>query len=276
VIAVKKSGERTMWRNDRERPDDPQTRDRETERLSRDEYERPLYGPPPRTDEPRHHGSRPQQNQGVRYDRATWSFATQSALGARFRSDPRERPPQPPQPIREARPQPTPQQAQPAASGAALRTLQHLRAHELMTRRVATVHPASSIERAARLMEECDCGALPVVGDNGVLVGMLSDRDITLRIVARGRDVRSAIVADCMTQHVYACYATESVAECMRQMAHHQVRRMPIVDERGRLVGIVSQSDLARHARDRGLPDERHAVAQVVGDVSLPQQGYRR
>ena len=99
-----------------------------------------------------------------------------------------------------------------------------------MTRRVASVHPASSVERAARLLEDCDCGALPVVGDNGVLVGIVTDRDIVVRIVARGRDVRTAIVADCMSERVFACYADESVAECMEQMSRHRVRRMPIVD----------------------------------------------
>ena len=196
-----------MWRNDRDRPDDPRTPVRETQRLSQDEYDRPRYGSAPHD--------------------------------YRVRAD-----------------------------------LERLRVHELMTRRVASVHPASSVERAARLMEECDCGALPVIGDNGVLIGMVTDRDIAIRIVARGRDVRTAIVADCMTERVFACYATESVRECMRQMARHRVRRVPIVDERGRLVGIVAQGDLARHASHRSDADERTAMTEVVGAVSEPS--YRR
>jgi CBS domain-containing protein len=151
-----------------------------------------------------------------------------------------------------------------------------MRAHELMTRRVATVHPATSVERAARLMDECDCGALPVVGDNGVLVGMVTDRDIAIRVVARGRDVRNAIVADCMTEHVFACFANESIAECMRQMARNQVRRVPIVDERGRLIGILAQGDLARHSARHPAADERRVVAQVVGEVSQPLHPLRR
>jgi CBS domain-containing protein len=145
-----------------------------------------------------------------------------------------------------------------------------LRVHELMTRRVTSVHPASSVERAARLMEDGDFGALPVVGDNGVLVGIVTDRDIVVRIVARGREVRNAIVADCMSERVVACYAHESVAECMRQMARHRVRRMPIVDDRGRLVGILSQGDLARHAFHRPVREERDAMVDVVGAVSEP------
>jgi CBS domain-containing protein len=219
-----------MWRNDRDRPDDPRTRDRETERLARDEYDRPRYGSPPGN-----YGPQPENDwraQASR-DHAMRRPDTQAYTG------------------REP-------------------NLDDMRVHELMTRRVASVHPATSVERAARLMEECDCGALPVIGDNGVLVGMITDRDIAIRIVARGRDARYAIVADCMSERVFACYANESVAECMRQIAHHQVRRMPIVDEHGRLVGIIAQSDLARHAGQHPVAHERRALAEVVSAVSQP------
>jgi CBS domain-containing protein len=269
-----------MWRNDRERPDDPQTRENETERLSRDEYDRPRYGSPPPGNHARHEGTAPQQNQS--YERAKWSYASQPA--ARFRGDPRGHWPHGTHGTHGTHDAQQPERAQDAGKapqqrdfgGQPQRTLDQIRAHELMTRRVATVHPASSVERAARLMEECDCGALPIVGDNGVLVGMVTDRDIALRIVARGREVRNAIVADCMTEHVFACYANESIAECMRQMARHRVRRMPIVDERGRLVGILAQGDLARHAGRHPVTEERRTLAQVIGELSEPAHTSRR
>jgi CBS-domain-containing membrane protein len=73
-----------------------------------------------------------------------------------------------------------------------------------------------------------------------------------------------------MTAGIFTCYANESVLECMRQMARHQVRRMPIVDDCGRLVGIVSQGDLARHACDNAPPEERRALAEVVCALSQP------
>jgi CBS domain-containing protein len=215
-----------MWRNDRDRPDDPRTRDRETERLARDEYDRPRYGSAPHDSVPHPHGQWQQHGQ----------------------HDYRER-----------------HQSYDHAPN-----LEQLRIHELMTWRVATVHPATSVERAARLMAESDCGALPVVGDNGVLVGIVTDRDIAIRIVAYGRDARYAIVADCMTERVFACYANESVAECMRQMARQQVRRLPIVDEHGRLVGLVAQGDLARHAGQHPVAEERRALTEVVSAVSAP------
>ena len=197
-----------MWRNDRDRLDDPASQQRETQRLARDEYDRPRYGTS--------HAEQPYDDPGDGHN------------------------------------------------------IDALPIHELMTRQVRSVHPATSVEHAARLMEDCDCGALPVIGDNGVLVGMVTDRDIAVRIVARGRDARYAIVADCMTDRVFACYANESVMECMRQMARHRVRRMPIVDERQRLVGIVAQSDLARHAGRHPLRQERRALTEVVSAVSQP------
>jgi len=148
------------------------------------------------------------------------------------------------------------------------RNLDDVRVHERMTRGVAHVDPTTPVERAAQRMAERDCGALPVLGQNGVLVGMITDRDIAMRVVARGMDARIATVADCMTDRVFSCFANESVAELMRQMARHQVRRMPIVDERGRLVGIVAQSDLARHAGTDPLPEERRFFTQTMSELS--------
>jgi CBS domain-containing protein len=243
-----------MWRNDRDRPDDPRTRERETQRLARDEYDRPRYGSPPNDV-----GAGP----GPGWDRSArdpgrpaphgepsaWSQGARAPRGGQHAAN-------------EGHGAPAPHQR--------TRNVEDVRVHELMTRRVTNVHPATSVERAARLMEECDCGALPVVGDNGVLVGMITDRDIAIRIVARGRDARNAIVADCMTERVFACYENESVTECMRQMAHQQIRRMPIVDDRGRLLGIIAQGDLARHAGNHPSPDERRVLTETVCAVSQP------
>ena len=243
-----------MWRNNRDRPDDPATRERETQRLARDEYDRPRYGSPPGDLAPSAAGAAG-WNHGAggtppQRDMNPWRQATQAQ-----------------QPQRDARGMPMHGNELPAQRP---RNMDEVRVHEIMTRRVTSVHPATSVERAARLMEECDCGALPVIGDSGVLVGMVTDRDIAIRIVARGRDTRNAIVADCMTERVFACYANECVSECMHQMARHQVRRMPIVDERGRLVGIIAQGDLARHAAQHALPDERRVLAETVGALSQP------
>jgi CBS domain-containing protein len=250
-----------MWRNSRDRADDPRTLARETERLARDEYDRPRYG-----SEPNAYGERsnmPGWNNSQRPREPERGFqrpnhAGKSYPGVQAQAD---------SPLHGVAGRPYSVDQRPFS---ARPHLNDIRVHELMSRRVTSVHPGTSVERAVRLMEECNCGALPVVGDNGVLVGMVTDRDIAIRIVGRGRDARIAIVADCMTERVFACYANESVAECMRQMARHQVRRMPIVDDRGRLVGILAQGDLARHAGRHPVREERRALTEVVCAVSEP------
>jgi CBS domain-containing protein len=249
---ISQTEDRIMWRPDRDRPDDPRTRERETQRLARDEYDRPRYGSPPSGVGARMEPAWDRNAPGPHHsggDSGAWSNDAPPGV---FDRPAHEHP------------------GAPAQDYGRPREVEDIRVHELMTRRVTNVHPATSVERAARLMEDCDCGALPVIGDNGVLIGMITDRDIAIRIVARGRDARNAIVADCMTERVFACYADESVTECMRQMALQQVRRMPIVDDRGRLVGIVAQSDLARHAGHHAVAHERRALTETVCAVSQP------
>ena len=252
-----------MWRKDRDRPDDPTTRERETQRLSRDEYERPRYDAPLAGSERTTAIGETQQPAG--FDDARVQRLSSSGYIQR----------------RETEPQ-LARGASPGAASADVQTptrrsdLDSIKVSQIMTRRVTSVRPTTPVDRAARLMEEQDCGAVPVVGNNGMLVGIVTDRDIALRVVARGRDARQALVTDCMTDRVIACYAHESIAECMRQMAEHRVRRLPIVDEEGRVVGIVAQSDLARHALYHPVPEEHHALTEVVGKVSQPGVMPRR
>jgi CBS domain-containing protein len=149
-------------------------------------------------------------------------------------------------------------------------------AADVMTRNVITVHPHDSIEQAARLMGECDCGALPVIDDRGRLIGMLTDRDIVVRVTGRGLNPRQARVVDSMTNQTFSCHANDSIHDCMEQMSRHQIRRMPIVRDDNRLVGIVSQADLARHAGDSQGQGERRAMADMLYEVSEPtRRAYR-
>src|SRR5215813_6610772 len=127
-------------------------------------------------------------------------------------------------------------------------SIDDMRAGDLMSRNVVMVYPEDRIAHAARLMRDYDCGALPVVDREGRLIGVVTDRDISMRIVANEADTRNTIVADCMTDGAFACDAEDSVRECMRQMSRHRIRRLPITNDWGQVVGIVSQSDLAMHA----------------------------
>jgi CBS domain-containing protein len=144
------------------------------------------------------------------------------------------------------------------------------RAGDVMTSDVCTIHFSDSVENAARAMVRRDCGALPVVDDSGRLIGMVTDRDIVMRIVARGLDPRRARVDECMSDRVFACYEDDLIESCMWLMSRHQVRRIPVVDDRDRVVGVVSQADLARHAGAFPGQGERRAFADVMCAVSEP------
>jgi CBS domain-containing protein len=121
-----------------------------------------------------------------------------------------------------------------------------LSAGDVMTARVMTVRPEDSIEFAARLMSESDCGALPVVDASRQLLGIITDRDIMVRLIAKGVSVPHAQVSDCMTDEAFACDVNSSVESCIFAMSWHQVRRIPIVDQDHRVVGILSKGDLER------------------------------
>lgn len=150
------------------------------------------------------------------------------------------------------------------------------RAGNVMTKSVVCVSPSDTVKRAARLMGECDCGSLPVVDRNGRLIGMITDRDIAIRVVGRGMDSR-AHVYDCMTDEAFACNEYDSVEDCLRLMAHHQIRRLPIVNNYGHVIGIVSQGDLAIHAAENSNNGERRAVANMLSEVSEPtSEAYRQ
>jgi CBS domain-containing protein len=144
------------------------------------------------------------------------------------------------------------------------------RAADVMTGDVCTIHFSDSVENAARAMVRRDCGALPVVDDGGRLIGMITDRDIVTRVVTRGLDPRRARVDECMSDRVFACYEDDLIESCLWLMSRHQVRRIPVIDDRDRVVGIVSQADLARHAGAFPGRGERRAFADVMCAISEP------
>lgn len=145
-----------------------------------------------------------------------------------------------------------------------------VRAGHVMTREVTTVLYSAPVEHAARLMRECDCGALPVVNQYGRLIGRVTDRDIAMRIVARGIHPRQAIVADCMTNETFACHANDYLEHCLQQMARHQIRRLPIINDDEQVIGILSQADLARHAEAWQGRGQRRRFADVMSGISAP------
>jgi CBS domain-containing protein len=119
---------------------------------------------------------------------------------------------------------------------------------EIMTPNPTTVRPESPVTDAVRLMGSEDVGSLPVVDDDR-LVGVVTDRDIALRIVGEGKDPGSATVADVQSGNPVTVAPDQDVQEALNEMARHQVRRLPVV-EGDRLVGVVAQADVAREVGD--------------------------
>jgi CBS domain-containing protein len=114
---------------------------------------------------------------------------------------------------------------------------------EIMSSNVKLASPNQSIREIARMMAECDCGAVPI-GDNDRLVGMVTDRDIAVRAVAQGKSPDTP-VREIMSQGVLYCYVDEDIDDVASNMADVKVRRLPVINERKRLVGIVSLGDIA-------------------------------
>ncbi|MCW2243483.1 CBS domain-containing protein [Azospirillum canadense] len=139
---------------------------------------------------------------------------------------------------------------------------------EIMTRQVELVKPDTPLQEAARMMRDANIGFLPV-GENDRLVGTLTDRDIAVRAVAEGKDVKTAKVADAMTASLAFAFDDQDSSEAAQIMAEKQIRRLPILNRDKRLVGVVALGDLATKTGDDDV------VGQTVQDVSEPTKGKR-
>ena len=131
---------------------------------------------------------------------------------------------------------------------------------ELMTVRPRTVKTGDSVVDAAKLMKGEDAGIAPIV-DGDRLVGVVTDRDIAIRVVAEGRDPQQTKVEEIASQNLITIDPQQDLDEALRLMAQHQVRRLPVVEEDGKLVGIVAQADVARHA-------DAERTGEVVEEIS--------
>jgi beta-1,2-mannobiose phosphorylase / 1,2-beta-oligomannan phosphorylase len=121
-----------------------------------------------------------------------------------------------------------------------------------MTTSVEVVTPDTALAEAANRMQSVDVGVLPVQ-DDGVIVGVVTDRDMTVRAIAQGLDTRTATVADVMTRRVHTCFEDETLEEAADTMARYQVRRLVVLDRGHRLVGVISLDDVAAGASNPGL-----------------------
>lgn len=136
-----------------------------------------------------------------------------------------------------------------------------MQAQDIMSKNPRTVTPEATVREAARLMQEEDVGIVPVV-ESDRLVGLITDRDIAIRVVAEGR--AEARVRDVMSENPKSCRPGDDINEVLEMMGREKVRRVPITDERGTLLGIVAQADVVREG-----PSDKRAEA-TIEQISTP------
>jgi CBS domain-containing protein len=135
---------------------------------------------------------------------------------------------------------------------------------DVMTDNPVYALPDDTVDKVAQLMKKEDIGPVPVVDDeqNKRLVGIVTDRDLALKVVAEGRDPQTTKVEEVMTRKLITCRPDDDVESAMKAMAQYQLRRIPVVDDTNRLVGIISQADVATRV------DEPEKTAEVVKEIS--------
>ena len=149
---------------------------------------------------------------------------------------------------------------------------------DVMQKDVASCHPWDSLNRAAQLMWEIDCGAIPVVDLRGNLIGMITDRDVCMAAYTRGLPISELEVRSAMFEGPRSCTPDQTLAACLDLMTTEQIRRVPVVTEDGHLVGIVSLADVARLAQAPSVQssEARSWVPGVLAGISQPAGSHHR
>ena len=136
---------------------------------------------------------------------------------------------------------------------------------EVMTQRPRAVTEQMTVREAARLMDEEDVGSLPVVDDGERLVGIVTDRDVAVRVVGRGLDSDTTVVGDVASRDVAALTPDHDLDDALRLMAQEQVRRVPIVVRENQLVGMLAQADVAHVGKEKATGEMVEAISRAPG-----------
>jgi len=140
---------------------------------------------------------------------------------------------------------------------------------DIMTKDPVTVRPDDSAQKAAGLMKDNHVGPIPVLDQERKLIGMVTDRDLAIKIVAEGKPAETK-VSDVMSRDLFTCSPDDNVKDAIRTMEMHQVRRVPVVDDQGHLLGIVAQADLATKT------EKPERVAKAVESISQASEAESR
>lgn len=136
--------------------------------------------------------------------------------------------------------------------------------NEVMTKNPVCCLPTDMVAKAAQLMKSENIGSIPVIENEQTekLVGIVTDRDLALRIIAEGRDAKSTNVETVMTRKVVTCRSDDDLQKALDAMAEHQLRRIPVVDNDNKVVGIIAQADVATRV------DQPEKTAEMVKEIS--------
>lgn len=145
-----------------------------------------------------------------------------------------------------------------------------MKVSDLIQRDVITCSDRDSAEHVAALMWQYDVGCVPVIDEGCRVIGMITDRDIAMAAFLQGRPLRSITVSTVMAKEVVTCLEADNLLDVEHSMRHRQIRRVPVVDIAGVLVGIVSVNDIARAAHGGKLPSSE--VASTLATISHPRR----
>ena len=135
-----------------------------------------------------------------------------------------------------------------------------MKVRDLMHKGVEIMPPDTPVTKLAKKMREKDIGAIPV-GTNGKLVGMVTDRDITVRAVANGKDITQMTAQDVMTKGVVCCRNTDKVRNVLEIMEEKKIRRVPVTDDNDQVIGMVSLGDISKSVSGKAAGEVLQAVA---------------
>ena len=141
-----------------------------------------------------------------------------------------------------------------------------MKVKDVMSKNAACCGSDTPLQDVAAMMVDCDCGEIPVSEARGRVIGVVTDRDIVVRGIARGRNPLELVAGDCMSCPAVTVPADMNIKDCCDVLERNQIRRVPVVDAGGACIGIVSLADIARNASGR-------ATAEVVQEVSKPAVG---
>jgi CBS domain-containing protein len=144
-----------------------------------------------------------------------------------------------------------------------------MRVEQLMTKQVKSCGPDDALDRAAQLMWDTDCGCLPVCCGDGVnrVIGVITDRDICMSALFQGKALRELRVSDAMSKQLQVCRRSDSLASAEKTMCEARIRRLPVVDDQGALIGMLTLADLAREAARESTTPKREITENEVGDT---------